>query len=508
MSYPLIDLVESLGEPHVLVVGDLILDRYTWGNAERISQEAPVMLLAEERQEVRLGGAANVANMLRGLDARVSIAGAIGADADGEVLLAELAARGIGVDAVLKESQRPTTVKERIIGHAQHRHPHQILRIDRESREPLGTTATTQLLDRVLPRLNQFDAILISDYAKGVCTDEITQRIIEFCRALGKPVIVDPAPKVNYRRYLRATAMTPNRLETQLASGIEVTNTARALEAGTRLVRDLQLDHIFVTLDRDGIAVVQANGSAEIYPTRTRDVYDITGAGDMVLATIGVGAAAGASTADLARLANVAGGLEVEQVGVVCISRDEMIQDLLLHGRHSNRVEQKVCTLPVLQRHLRARRKAGQKIVLTNGCFDVMHIGHATYLQQAAALGQCLVVAMNSDDSVRTLGKGPDRPIFPQQQRAAMLSMLEAVDYVVTFDESTPHELLRAIQPDILVKGGTYRPEEVVGREIVLAYGGSVRVLSEVPGVSSTEILQRLRGGGVASDTVPLRKAG
>ncbi|MGH7202565.1 MAG: D-glycero-beta-D-manno-heptose 1-phosphate adenylyltransferase, partial [Planctomycetaceae bacterium] len=255
----------------------------------------------------------------------------------------------------------------------------------------------------------------------------------------------------------------------------------------------------FITLDSDGIALVTADGAAQILPTRKRAVYDITGAGDMVLAMIGVGAAAGIPPRDLARLANVAGGLEVEHVGVVTISREQILADLLGGGRNC---AEKVGSLDAVARHVEARRRLRQRIVLTNGCFDVLHVGHVSYLQQAAAEGDCLIVALNSDASVRALGKGPDRPIFDEGHRATMLAALEAVDYVLVFEEATPHRIIERLKPDLLVKGGTYAREEIVGWELVESYGGEVKPLGVVPGVSTTDILRRLRSES------PLRKAG
>jgi D-beta-D-heptose 7-phosphate kinase/D-beta-D-heptose 1-phosphate adenosyltransferase len=490
MSYRLIDLVQGLGSPRVLVLGDLILDRYIWGDAERISQEAPVILLREERQEVRLGGAANVAHMLRGLDAQVTMAGIVGGDDDGRQVRAALVEMGVDVTPLLDDPDRPTTVKERFIGRAQHRHPHQMLRVDREVRRPIDAGLEQRLLSAVLPQLAQHHAVLVSDYAKGVCTPTVVQQVIQACRQLNIPVIVDPAASGDYSIYTRATAITPNRLETSRATGLEISSQERAFGAGQQLCQRLQLDYAFITLDSDGIALARSDGSAEMFPTRKREVYDITGAGDMVLAMIGVGAACGVSPADLARLANVAGGLEVEQIGVVAISRQEILADLMLGNRTS---KDKHCTLDALARHVAARRKLGQTIVLTNGCFDLLHIGHVTYLQQAAREGDCLIVALNSDESVRRLDKGPERPICDEKQRAAMLAALEAVDYVVVFNEATPHAIIERLKPDLLVKGGTYSHDEIVGWELVESYGGAVKALGKVPGVSTTQILERLR---------------
>ena len=491
MSYHLIDLVENLGQPKILVLGDLILDRYIWGNADRISQEAPVILLREDREEIRLGGASNVANMLAGLDTDVVMAGVVGRDTDGDVVRRELEAAGVDVSGVISDPSRPTTVKERYIGRAHHRHPHQMLRVDREVKSAISPEIESQLLSAMTDVLPECSAVLISDYAKGVCTPGLLEQIIQRSKAAGLPVIADPASSGDYIIYRGATAVTPNRLETSRATDIEVENIEDAHHAGLKLCEKLDLEYAFVTIDSDGIVVTKQTGEWAHHPTRKREVYDITGAGDMVLAMIGVGAAAGYSPDDLAKLANTAGGLEVEQIGVVTIKRDEIIGDLLSGNRGTSG---KLFGLPQLGRQVAARRRLGQKVVLTNGCFDVLHVGHVTYLQQAREQGDCLVVALNSDESVRSLGKADDRPIFGQEQRAMMLSALEAVDYVVIFGEATPHSVIETVRPDLLVKGGTYKPEEIVGKEVVEAYGGEVRALGEVPGISTTEILKMIRG--------------
>ena len=500
MTFELIDEMERLGTPRILVIGDLILDRYVWGDAERISQEAPVILLREDRQETRLGGAANVANMLRGLDAEVTLSGVVGADADGKVVAEDLTRFGVDCSALIEDSDRPTTCKVRFMGRAQHRHPHQMLRVDREVRHPIRTEIAQQLLNSILPRLHEFQAVLISDYAKGVCTAEVLRPLIAAARAAGLPVIADPAAGGDYNLYHGATGVTPNRSETQKATGIDVKTIDAAYQAGQVLVEKFGLDMAFVTLDRDGIVLAREGHEPVHLPTRIREVYDVTGAGDMVLAMFGLGMAAGIEPSRLCRLANVAGGLEVEQVGVVRISRKEILTDLL-HG--SRRAAGKVCSLDELQRHVSARHKAGQKVVLTNGCFDLLHIGHLSYLQEAAREGDCLIVAINSDRSVRRLNKAPDRPIFDEEYRAQMLAGLESVDYIVIFDEETPHAILRHLQPDVLVKGGTYSEDEIVGREVVLGYGGRVKALGVTPGVSTTEIVRRLRDSETVAISIP-----
>lgn len=496
-SNHLAEIVQQLGSPRILVLGDAILDRYIWGDAERVSQEAPVILLRADHDEVRLGGAANVAHMVRGLGAQVTLATVVGSDADSAILLAELESAGIGPTAVVNDPNRPTTVKERFIGRAQNRHPHQMLRVDRETRAPLESALAEELLARLIPAIGEHQAVLVSDYGKGVCTPAVLERVIAAARGAAVPVIVDPRPGTDYALYRGATAVTPNRLETRLATGREIRSGDDALAAGRQLCLDLDLDHAYITLDSDGIALVPCDSPGRLFPTRKRQVYDITGAGDMVLATIGVGLAAGVDPADIARLANIAGGLEVERVGVVPITREEMLADILANSRSTS---DKVCSLDDLEGHVRARRKLGQKIVFTNGCFDILHYGHVSYLQQAAAEGDCLIVAINSDESVRRLEKGPERPIIGQRHRAAMLAALEVVDFVTIFDETTPHAILSRLEPDLLVKGGTYAHDEIVGWELVEAYGGKVKALGAIPGISTTQIVEKLRE---APETIP-----
>jgi D-beta-D-heptose 7-phosphate kinase/D-beta-D-heptose 1-phosphate adenosyltransferase len=484
----LLDTLSALGHPRLLVLGDLILDRYTFGNAERVSQEAPVILLRADRREARLGGSANVCNMLVGLEAQAVCCGVVGDDADGRQIRGMLVEMGVDETALLIDPDRPTTVKERFIGRAANRHGHQILRVDSEVRDPLSPALEDELLRRILGRLEDCQAVLVSDYDKGVCTPGLLRRVIAAARSRGLPVLVDPIRGNDYSRYAGATTMTPNRHETELATGIRVRTVADAYEAAERLRKGLNLDMALVTLDSDGLALVGADGQGRHFPTRPREVYDITGAGDMVLATIGLCLAAGVPVAETCRLANVAGGLEVEKVGVARVTRDEMRADLVRGGRHG---AGKVVTLDALESRVDALRQAGRRIVFTNGCFDLLHVGHATYLAEAASRGDLLIVGLNSDASVRTI-KGPARPVIGQGDRAAMLAALACVDFVVIFDEPTPLRLIEALRPDVLVKGGDYRHRlhEVVGREFVESHGGELYLTSLVEGVSTTSILK------------------
>jgi D-beta-D-heptose 7-phosphate kinase/D-beta-D-heptose 1-phosphate adenosyltransferase len=484
---------DRLGHPRLLVLGDLILDRYTFGNAERVSQEAPVILLRAESREARLGGAANVANMLRGLEAEAVACGVVGQDGAADEARRLLADSGIDDAGVLVDPARPTTVKERFIGRAAGRTAgsgHQILRVDCESRAAILPALERALAERALAALPHCRAVLVSDYDKGVCTPGLLRTVIDAARAAGLAVLVDPIRGQDYSRYRGATTLTPNRLEAELATGIKVADLAGARAAGQALCRTLDLELALVTLDRDGILAVWPDGRSEHFATRPRQVFDITGAGDIVLAMFGLCFAAGVPVDEACRLANVAGGLEVEKVGVARVSREEIRADLA-RGLAAAGTAAKQTTLEHLLPAVAAHRAAGRRIVFTNGCFDLLHVGHVTYLTEAATRGDVLIVGLNSDSSVRNL-KGPTRPVIGQADRSAMLAALACVDHVVLFDEPTPLRLIEGIRPDVLVKGGDYRHklDEITGRELVESYGGELYLAALVEGVSTTKILK------------------
>jgi len=491
----LIDLVQRLGQPQVLVLGDLMLDRYVWGNASRISQEAPVILLHADRREERLGGASSVATLLRALGARVALAGVVGADPDGARIRRQLVELGIDDEAVLVDDGRPSTVKERYIGRAQQRHPQQMIRVDYEVRAPLAADRETELIQAISQKLHRANVVLISDYDKGVCTPRVLAAVLAAARAHGVRTVADPIRGHDYRKYHGCSAITPNRLEAGLATGRNLTTTAEALEGAAQLREQLDLEAAIVTLDKEGMALAHRDGRREVFPTRPRQVYDITGAGDMVMAVLGMALAAGADYGPAIRLANVAGGLEVEKIGVATVTREEIVADLLRAG--SGRVEHaqgldKVRARQPLVQEIEARRRLGQRVSFTNGCFDVLHAGHVQYLCEARAQADFLVVGLNSDASVRAL-KGSGRPVNPVEARALVLAGLQAVEYVSVFDENTPLELIRALRPDVLVKGADYRIEEVVGGEFVESYGGRVHLAPLRQGFSTTQLLKQLQ---------------
>jgi len=487
------DVFCSIDHPRILVLGDVILDRYTFGNAERVSPEAPVLVLHVDRKEIRLGGAASVAMLLRGLEAQVVLAGVVGDDGDGRTMMSLLRDEQVDSQLVLIDSQRPTTSKERVIGRAANRHAHQIVRVDCEIREPISPEVTGRLLAGISNQMAMIDAILIADYAKGVCIPALLRAVIEGGRERKIPVIVDPARIADYSRYSGASLLKPNRIEAELATGSPIVTADDALAAGRLLQQRFDIDAVIVTLDRDGMALVQQNAPARVLPCDEREVYDITGAGDMVLATLGLCSASKIPLSDAARLANLAAGLEVERQGVAPITRQELRAATHSETRHrsSNYAKfvqscSKLTSLDDLLPLIATHRAGGRRITFTNGCFDLLHVGHITLLEEAATLGDILIVAINSDTSVRNL-KGAGRPIITGLDRARMLAALGCVDHVVIYDDPTPHRLLERIRPDILVKGGT--TPVIIGREIVDSYGGRTVRLGEVPGISTTALL-------------------
>jgi len=487
MGFDLIRRVESLGRPRLLVVGDLILDRYIWGDAERISQEAPVPLLRADTREHRLGGASSVATMLATLGAEVRLIGGVGRDPEAGHVRLLLDNLGINHDDVVALDDRPTTLKERYIGRAQDRHPQQMIRVDYETRDPLPSAVEAELIGRLPRAVAGADLVLISDYDKGVCTPRLLRALIDLCRERGVPVVADPIRGSDYARYAGVHCMTPNRLEAGLATGRTIRSVEDAIEVGRTLVKQLGMDAILVTLDRDGMALVRADGRSEVVSTRPRQVYDITGAGDMVLSIVGLCLAAGADYDEAAALGNVAGGLEVEKIGVALLTRQEILQDLI---KHQPPEASKVLHGNALRAEIARRHALGQTIVFTNGCFDILHIGHARLLRQAKLEGDALIVGINTDASVRRL-KGPTRPINDEVARAELLGALECVDLVTTFDADTPIDLIEAIQPDVLVKGGDYQPDQVVGRAVVEGSGGRLVLIPLVAGHSTTNIVRK-----------------
>lgn len=487
MSDSLATLLDRDLRPRILLVGDVMLDRYVWGDVERISPEAPIPILRIERQEHRLGGAGSVASMLATLGAQIILASAVGSDNEGQVVHRMLDNLDVNHRLVLTVDDRPTTVKERLLGCAQQRYPHQMMRVDRESDRPISADTTNLLLSGIARCIDEVDLVLVSDYNKGVCKGSMIPRLVQLAQAAGVPIVADPVKDADYHRYAGCACITPNRAEAGRAVGTRITTPQEGIEAGRKLL-EFGIQSVIVTLDRDGMAWVDRSGPSRLFPARPRQVCDITGAGDMVLSVLGYLMAAGADPATAIEVANVAGGLEVERLGVVPLTRREILAEL----SRGTTTEPKILSLDRLDDTLRRVRLSGRRIVMTNGCFDLLHPGHVASLREARNQGDCLLVAVNSDRSVREL-KGPGRPIIDQQGRAEMLAAMACVDYVVIFDDASVAGLVERIAPDVLVKADQYRLEEVVGHESVLRHGGHVVSVPTKPSYSTTHLIEKVR---------------
>lgn len=482
--------MSSVGSPEILVAGELILDEYVWGEVGRISPEAPIPVLRVERCEYRMGGAGRVVDNLIELGAKVRVLSVLGQDAGGERVREMLRLRNVDGAGVLTSPEWPTVSKSRHLAYVQHanRAVQQVLRVDREEPDRVPPEVLSQLEGRVPDAIRGISMALVSDYGKGLLTPEILQRIIRQARSAGVPVYVDPYAYRDYSRYRGATLVSPNRFEAERATGIPCSEPEGYRKAAGRLLEDLDLEAVVVTLDREGIYFQRRGQGGTLFPTRAQSVVEVSGAGDMVLSVLGIAGASGLSFESAVNLANIAAGVEVRKIGAAPVSRREITSEILGRGAQGS---DKVVALDALRPIVERMRRLGQRIVFTNGCFDLLHPGHVVLLKEARAFGDALIVGVNTDRSVRE-NKGPSRPIYNETFRALLLGALECVDYIVFFDDRTPVELLRALKPDVLVKGGDYSLDEVVGREIVESYGGRVVRIPPVEGISTTRILDRI----------------
>ncbi|MHC4289267.1 MAG: D-glycero-beta-D-manno-heptose 1-phosphate adenylyltransferase [Planctomycetota bacterium] len=489
MSYTnLLKAVTHLGSPKVLLVGDFMLDSYIYGDALRISPEAPVQVLKVVRREYAGGGASSVAADVTTLGAQCFCIGAVGDDANAVTLTDILKNMGAQTDGIIKVDGRPTITKERIVGLAQHRHRQQLLRVDDECTDPLSQENYDRLLEIYQQQLPQCDIICLQDYHKGLLAPTFCQQLITLAREAGKKVLVDPPAHPDYSKFSGATLITPNRKETSEAVGFGIETIADAEKASLQLRKQLKLDAVVITLDKEG-AYLRTQDSAKQLSILPRTVYDVTGAGDMMLAMLAVALAAGQDAETALQLANIASGLEVEKFGVATVSVDEIVNEIISsHQGKTGKIHDAEELVKLLDYH----RQQKETIVFTNGCFDVLHRGHIEYLQFCKKQGDIVVLGLNSDASVRQL-KGPERPVNNQHDRAAVLSAMECVDYIAIFDELDPLELIKKVRPDVLVKGADWAEKGVVGREFVESCGGRVELAPLVDGKSSTSTLEKLK---------------
>ncbi|PAF48480.1 bifunctional heptose 7-phosphate kinase/heptose 1-phosphate adenyltransferase [Helicobacter sp. 12S02634-8] len=464
--------------PSILVVGDLMIDHYIWGKCERISPEAPVQIAEVKDESNRLGGACNVANNLISLGAKVSICGVIGDDDTGRWLVGSLDSLGIDIDNVFVLPHRPTTKKTRIVVSNQ-----QVLRIDREDKNTISDQIAAEMIEKIENKISDFDCVILSDYNKGVLSATLTKSLIKLARSENKPILCDPKGK-DYQKYQGATLLTPNKSEAQQASKIDITDD-QTLHKTLKFFKDqYKLAISLITLSEDGIALLDGHNQLIKIPTIAKEVYDVTGAGDTVIAALGFGLSSGLDIYRACEFANAAAAVVVGKVGSATVSYAEIIQ--YMHARNQSDCNDKILTKATLLNILQSLKD--KKIIFTNGCFDILHKGHIFYLQQAKNLGDILIVGLNSDQSVQRL-KGAQRPINPQDDRAFVLAGLESVDFVVIFDEDTPEELIKAISPDILVKGKDYEGKPIAGTK----YAKELRLIEFVDGKSTTNILKKVK---------------
>ncbi len=452
-------------KPNILVIGDLMVDHYLYGSVDRVSPEAPVQVVDVKREEILMGGAGNVINNLLSLGAKVGVCSVIGDDEGGEFLHERLGQKGVVKEGLVTQKKRKTSHKSRLIASHQ-----QIVRIDKEDKDDISKESSDTILLRAKIVMPFYDAVVLSDYGKGILTAKLTQDIINLAKSQDKLVLVDPKGS-DYSKYKGVTLLTPNKKEAIEATGIEIKDEDSLKEALKKLKDEIDLDYSVITLSEEGIALLEKNFHK--LPTVAKDVFDVTGAGDTVISAITISLVEGKSIKEAVEFANKAAAVAVSHVGCYAVKKED-IKSLDKDIRVVS-IDELLKVLP-----------KDKKIVFTNGCFDILHAGHVKYLKEARSFGDLLIVGLNSDDSVKRL-KGESRPINKAEDRATVLSALEAVDYVVEFSEDTPYELIKEIKPDILVKGGDYEGKEVVGSDIAK----ETRLVQFVDGKSTTEIIRR-----------------
>jgi D-beta-D-heptose 7-phosphate kinase/D-beta-D-heptose 1-phosphate adenosyltransferase len=464
--------------PNILVIGDLMIDHYLWGDTNRISPEAPVQVVDIQKETSVLGGAGNVVNNLVSLGAEVTVMSVLGDDSVAVELQDMLEVLKVKHFLILDEN-RKTTKKSRIIASHQ-----QVVRYDQESKHDIDKECEQTLVIKMLEIIHHFDLVLVSDYGKGVITDDLSSKIMFVASGSDLKVIVDPKGN-NYSKYRGAYTLTPNKSEAQIACDIQIDTDEDLMEALKRLRFEASLELSLITLSEDGIAVLDSKNNLLKNPTVAREVYDVTGAGDTVLASLGYCFAKNMDLTSTLEFANLAAGVVVGKLGSATASLEEIEE--YKSSLHKSSIESHIKTFKEIENSVQRLRKKGSKIVFTNGCFDILHRGHVSYLDKAKSFGDILILGLNSDDSVKRL-KGESRPINNQEDRGYILAALQSVDYVVNFSQDTPYELIKLIQPDILVKGADYEGQDVVGSEIAK----ELKLVEFIDGKSTSKTIKQI----------------
>jgi D-beta-D-heptose 7-phosphate kinase / D-beta-D-heptose 1-phosphate adenosyltransferase len=464
--------------PRLLVIGDLMIDQYLWGSSERISPEAPVQVINIERESSVLGGAGNVVKNLKKLGAKVDVISVSGNCDISNELKSMLSAIKVDTKYLITQENRVTSKKSRIISSQQ-----QVVRFDRESSDDINLDSQNTIIETFSMIIKDYEIILLSDYGKGVLTSQLTQTLIYIAKKQNKKVLIDPKG-IDYLKYKGAYLLTPNKKEASEATKIKIVDDESLTAAILKLKSICELDIPLITLSENGIAIY--DDELRIHPTIAKEVFDVTGAGDTVLASLGFALACGLKINEAVEFSNLAAGVVVGKVGSATASLNEIIEyESSLNKSTSDKHIKSINEITLLIKDLKARDK---KIVFTNGCFDLLHAGHISFLETAKSFGDVLILGLNSDRSVTSL-KGKERPINIQKDRAYILAALEVVDYVVIFDEDTPYELIKAIKPNTLVKGGDYKGKEIVGQDLV----DELKLVEFVDGKSSTQTIEKIK---------------
>ncbi len=480
-------LLDGFHSARVLVVGDVMLDRFVYGSVERISPEAPIPVVHVDRQSDMPGGAANVARNIAAMGARAILLGVVGEDAYAADLRAQIAVSPEITAELLVDASRPTTLKTRYVAEGQ-----QVMRADRESHTALDADMERRLIAAFARALQGVSVVLLSDYAKGVLTESVTRAVIDTAIKAGKIVIVDPkAP--DFSKYRGASVIKPNRAELQIACGHPCLTQEQVVAGARQILAQGICGTLVVTRGKEGMSVIGSEDTAAHLPTAAQQVFDVSGAGDTALAALALALAAGGRIVDAAALANIAAGLAVGKRGTATVSTGEMIAEL--HPADPGQNAQKIFSLESVLHLVGRWRDQNQKIAFTNGCFDLLHPGHVALLDHARRAADRLVVGLNADSSVRRL-KGPNRPVQSEVARATVLAAMGSVDAVVIFSDDEPLELIDKISPDVLVKGADYRPDQVIGADLVIARGGRLLLAPLVPGHSTASTVQRAASSG------------
>ncbi|MCD6184775.1 MAG: D-glycero-beta-D-manno-heptose-7-phosphate kinase [Deltaproteobacteria bacterium] len=475
--------IASFKKCRALIIGDLMIDEYLWGKVDRISPEAPVQVVSVTKNEFTLGGAGNVVNNIVSLGAKISVIGVVGTGPDGDLLLKQFEKLGIDISGILQENGRITTKKTRIIAASQH-----VLRIDSETKKELSDNTAGVIAEFIEKKIPEVDVVLISDYGKGIITQKLLSGLLAVAKKHQKIVIADPKG-MDYSKYSGISLITPNKKEAALAAGMEIIDEPTLFKAGEKILQKAAVERLLITCGKDGMVLFDKKKKPHKIMSEARQVYDVSGAGDTVLAVLGLAIASGESFEKSAYIANKAAGIVVGKMGTATVSQEELLCAI---NPRQDRYSLKRKTLPELVALVKELQKKGKKVVFANGCFDLLHSGHIKFFTKARKLGDALIVALDDDESVKSL-KGRGRPVLNVRERIQIMCALDSIDYVTVFSTGELKNMIKQIQPDILAKGSNYSVQKVYGRELVEEYGGRVVLIPVTDKISSTGIINNIR---------------